>query len=49
MLKKFTYKLCKNEKKKYCKIYKIVSNIDCANLDYKQYLKVVKNIKDLNI
>lgn len=49
ILKKFTYKLCKNEKKKYCKIYKIVSNIDCANLDYKQYLKVVKNIKDLNI
>lgn len=48
LLKKFSHKLCKNEKKKYCKIYKIVSNIDCANIDYNQYLKVTKNIKDLN-
>jgi hypothetical protein len=48
ILKKFSKKLCDNEKKKYCKIYKIVSNIDCNKLDYNLYLKITQNLKDLN-
>ena len=48
LLKSFSKKLCDNEKKKYCKIYKIVSNIDCNKLDYNLYIKITQNIKDLN-
>jgi len=48
LLKSFSKKLCDNEKNKYCKINKIVSNIDCDKLDYNLYVKITQNIKNLN-
>jgi hypothetical protein len=48
LLKSLSKKLCDNEKKKYCKINKIVSNIDCDKLDYNLYVKITQNIKNLN-
>ncbi len=45
MVKNFTEKLCKEKKKKSCKIYKMLDNLDFTNITYKDTIKVIKLIK----
>ena len=44
-VKNFTKKLCKDKKKKSCKIYKMIDKLDFTKITYKDTIKVVKLIK----
>lgn len=46
MVKNFTEKLCKEKKKRSCKIYKMIDNLDFTNITYKDTIKVIKLIKN---
>ena len=45
MVKNFTQKLCKEKKKKSCKIYKMINNLDYTKITYKDTIKIIKLIK----
>ena len=45
MVKNFTDKLCKEKKKKSCKIYKMIDNLDFTKITYNDTIKVIKLIK----
>jgi len=45
MVKNFTEKLCKEKKKKSCKIYKMIDNLDLTKITYKDTYKIIKLIK----
>jgi hypothetical protein len=45
MVKNFTEKLCIEKKKKSCKIYKMIDNLDLTKITYKDTNKIIKLIK----
>lgn len=45
MVKNFTKKLCKEKKKKSCKIYKMIDNLDLTKITYKDTHKIIKLVK----
>ena len=45
IIKKITKKLCKDKKKKSCKIYKMIDKLDFTKFTYKDTIKVQKLIK----